>query len=70
MLLAITALIGYQGVRLALALNRKVDVLYSGDVIRLSAVKDVEIDKALIARCTRNAILGMAKKERGRREGI
>ena len=63
LLLAITTFIGYEGVVLAIALNGKIDTLYSRDVIGLAAVKDVEIDKALIARCSRNAILGMAKKE-------
>jgi len=62
-MLAITTFIGYQGVRLALALNDKIDTLYARDVVGLAAVKDVEVDKALIARCSHNAILGMAKKE-------
>ncbi len=62
-LLAITTFIGYEGLQLAVVLNSRIDTLYSRDVVGLAAVKDLEIDKALIARCSRNAILGMAKKE-------
>jgi hypothetical protein len=62
LLLLITTIIGYQGIELAVALNHKIDTLYSRDVVGLAAVKDVEIDKALIARCSRNAILGIQKR--------
>lgn len=62
-LLVLTTVIGCQGLRLAMLLNGKIAILYSRDVVGLAAVKDVEIDKALIARCSRNAILGIANKE-------
>lgn len=63
LLLAVTSAIGYQGIRVALALNGRIETMYSRDVAGLVAVKDVEVDKALIARCSRNAILATGKPE-------
>ena len=56
-LLAITIAIGNQGIQIATNLNKRIDAIYRHDVVALAAVKDMEVDKALIARCSRNAIL-------------
>lgn len=69
-LLAITIAIGNQGIQIATNLNKRIDAIYSHDVVALEAVKDIEVDKALIARCSRNAILeagnaaGIAEQEK------
>ncbi len=61
LILLITATIGYQGFRVARLLNHQIDTVYGSDFVVLTAVKDIEVDKALIARCSRNAILESGK---------
>ena len=61
LLLTATGIIGYSGLRIAVTLSNQIDSLYKGDVTGLLAVKDIEVDKALVARCSRNAILSIGK---------
>jgi methyl-accepting chemotaxis protein len=61
LLLVITSAIGYQGFIIAAELNNRIALLFSMNVKGIMAVKDIEVDKALIARCSRNAILATNK---------
>jgi hypothetical protein len=55
--LIIAIAIGNQGIQIAASLNKRIDDISRHDVVALAAVKDIEVDKALIAKCSRNAIL-------------
>ncbi len=62
LLLALMVFVGLQSFRLAKQLNDRIAILYHRDIGALIAVKDIEVDKALVARCSRNAILASGNK--------